>query len=191
MKLKDQNRIVMLESISWPTYLVSIFIITLIYYGWVFLIFYRTELAGIFKKKHIQNAPGANPPTDQQFVVIGQTAHEDEAVAGDQELQFGPADADEPTITTLTVPSAPQQVGEFSEMVGEVKTLIRVVAESSESRENFEMLFGLIIQKYPGLSATPYRNKIIGFLLAESQDNFPFALSEEALNQLWNEHSNN
>jgi hypothetical protein len=177
----------MLESISWPTYLVSIFVITLIYYGWVLLTFYRTELAAAFTLPSKRNVPAGKPMTDDDFVVFGQPAPEDEVVAGDQELQFGPADADEPTFTAPISPTAPQQVSEFSEMVGEVKTLIRVVAESSESRDNFEMLFALIIQKYPGLSATDYRSKIIAFLLAESEGKFLFALSEENLNQLWDE----
>jgi hypothetical protein len=46
-------------------------------------------------------------------------------------------------------------IGEFSEMVSEVKTLIRVINESSESKENFEMLFRLIIQKYTRPWLTP------------------------------------
>jgi hypothetical protein len=181
----------MLESISWPTYLVSIFVLTLIYYGWVSLTFYRTELAATFKKTSERNVPNGKPLTDDDLMVIGQPAPQDEVVAGDQELQFGPPDADEPTVPAPITTSAPQQVSEFSEMVGEVKTLIRVVAESSESRDNFEMLFALIIQKYPGLSATDYRSKIIEYLLAESQGKFLFALSEEDLIQLWDEQLNN
>ncbi len=177
----------MLEKISWLTYLVSIFAVTLIYYGWVSLTFYRAELAGLLRKGPEKQTSTRQQPT-LNTAIIGQTAPEAEMVAGEQDLLFGPGEPDE-SATGET--AEPRQIGEFSEMVGEIKTLIRVMAESAESRENFELLFGLIVQKYPALSATQYRSKIIGFLLAESEGVFPFNLCEEELVELWNDNLKN
>jgi len=70
-------------------------------------------------------------------------------------------------------------------MVSEVKTLNRVINESSESKENFEMLFRLIVQKYPALRGTPYQQQINNFLMAEGAPEFPFSLSETDLENYW------
>jgi hypothetical protein len=180
----------MLEPISWPAYLAGALSTSLAYYGWVGLRFYRTEIAGVFRKKHTAGTVLATAANISKEDVFGAIPPDPEQVLDGDELSFGPAEPDQETAEAETAFPLSRQVSEFSEMVGEVKTLIRVVGDSPESRENFEMLFGLIIQKYAGLSDTPFREKINAFLLAESGQHFPFALSSEDLNQLWNEHTN-
>ena len=83
-------------------------------------------------------------------------------------------------------------LGEFSEMISEVKTLIRVINESSESKENFEMLFRLIVQKYETLAGTAYEEQVNDYLINEGADQFPFSLTLIELQSFWTnkEHQN-
>lgn len=74
-------------------------------------------------------------------------------------------------------------------MVSEAKTLIRVINESSESKENFEMLFRLIVQKYAVLRGTPFQQQINDFLMAEGAPKFPFSLSEADLDSYWTDEN--
>jgi hypothetical protein len=74
-------------------------------------------------------------------------------------------------------------------MVSEVKTLIRVINESSETKENFEMLFRLIIEKYPAICGTPYQQQINDFLMEEGAPEFPFSLNETDLVNYWTEEN--
>lgn len=180
----------MLEHISWPAYLAGALSTSLAYYGWMGLRFYRTEIASVLRKKQTAGPVPSTTAGISEDDVFGAIPPDPEQVLDGDELSFGPAEPDQETTETETAFPLSSQVSEFSEMVGEVKTLIRVVGDFPESQKNFEMLFGLIIQKYAGLSDTPFREKINEFLLAESGQHFPFALSSEDLNQLWNEHTN-
>jgi len=125
------------------------------------------------------------------YAVMGKAQPEDVEFLNQEELSFGPTDnPDELSVQEPAKSQAPpgsdgRLIVDFSEMVSEVKTLVRVINESSESKENFEMLFRLVVQKYPSLNGTAYEQQINDFLIAESLSQFPFPLNAEELKNYW------
>ncbi|MGF7078836.1 hypothetical protein [Mucilaginibacter sp. UYCu711] len=185
----------MLHQISWFTYTVSILSLVIIYYAYVGLTFYRVEiLATFYRLTGRQPAFEASSKGDLQipdYDIMGKAQPDDVDFVNAEELSFGPADvqdelqSDQATKVIIPAGSDSRLIGDFSEMVSEAKTLIRVINESSESKENFEMLFRLIIQKYPALTGTAYQQQINNFLLSEGVPQFPFSLTLTDLENYW------
>jgi hypothetical protein len=181
----------MLHQISWLTYAVSIISVIIIYYGYVGLNFYNKEFQAAFYKftgkQPVTKAAGAGDLQIPEHDIMGKVLAEDIDFVSPEELSFAPNDdADEVIVLEPPVKvNNSYLISNFSEMISEVKTLIRVINESEESKENFEMLFRLIIQKYPALAGTPYQQQIIDFLLSEGVPEFPFPLTETDLTNYW------
>lgn len=175
----------MLHQISWFNYAAAIAVLAIFYYGYVGLTYFRLELqAGLFRitgKRPALSTLSGGDIAIPAFEVAGAIKADDIEYVAPEELSFGPAEE------TDTAPSQPDihLLGEFSEMISEVKTLIRVINESSESKENFEMLFRLVVQKYHSLAGTPYEAQVNDYLLNESADQFPFSLELNELQTYW------
>ncbi|MCR8557282.1 hypothetical protein KXD93_06500 [Mucilaginibacter sp. BJC16-A38] len=190
----------MLHSISWFTYGSAVIFIAIAYYGYVGLTFYRSELqAAIYrltgKKPAVRQFAGGDfQLTD--YPVTGTIKPEGIDFVAQEELSFGPADENEssviphPSATIGSISTDTHLLGDFSEMISEVKTLIRVINESSESKENFEMLFRLIVQKYTSLTGSVYENQINEYLINEGAAEFPFPLTLTELQSYWNNDNN-
>lgn len=181
----------MLHQISWFTYGSSVIFIAIAYYGYVGLTFYRTELqAAIFKltgKKPAVSQISGGDFQIPEYNVTGAIKPEEVDFVAPEELSFGPPEDNDAPVITMPARNAQDihLLGEFSEMISEVKTLIRVINESSETKENFEMLFRLIIQKYHSLAGTPYEDQINDYLINEGADQFPFSLTLTELQSYW------
>jgi hypothetical protein len=184
----------MLHQISWFTYAVSIISLAIIYYLYVGLNFYGAEIKTIiFKfsgKTPALKTAGAGELQIPDYEIMGMAQPDQVDFVALEELHFGPPETDDDKENGSALASAnnttdTRLIGEFSEMVSEVKTLIRVINESSESKENFEMLFRLITQKYAGLANTGYRQQINDYLLTEGVPQFPFTLTAGELDNYW------
>jgi len=185
----------MLHQISWFTYAVSVLLLVTIYYLYVGLAFYRIELQSvIYKLMGKQPAVKASGQGDLQlpdYAIMGKAQPEDVEFLNQEELSFGPTDnpdelsLQETSKSPASTASDSKLIVDFSEMMSEVKTLVRVINESSESKENFEMLFRLVVQKYPSLNGTAYEQQINDFLIAEGAPQFPFPLNAEDLKNYW------
>lgn len=185
----------MLHQISWFTYAVSIISLIVIYYGYVGLAFYRAEIqAAVYKlsgKKPALKTSGNGDLQIPDYDIMGAAQPEQVDFVAPDELIFGPSeiadeeDTNQERSTPANSETDSRLIGAFSEMVSEVKTLIRVINESNESKENFEMLFRLIVQKYPSLSDTGYRHQINEYILTEGAPQFPFTLTAEELENYW------
>lgn len=166
------------------------------YYGYVGLTFFRSELqAAIYRltgKKPAISQISSGDFQVSDYSIAGAIKPEDVDFVPQEELTFGPPEENETPVIQMPLSSTDNSspeihlLGDFSEMVSEVKTLIRVINESSESKENFEMLFRLIIQKYPALAGTLYENQVNDYLINEGADQFPFPLSLNELESYWN-----
>jgi len=186
---------IMLHQISWFTYAVSILSLVILYYMYVGLTFYRIELQSVIYK-----LMGKQPEVkvfghgDLQlpdYAIMGKAQPEDVEFLNQEELSFGPTDNpddlinQQPAKSEALASTNSRLIGDFSEMVSEVKTLIRVINESGESKENFEMLFRLIVQKYHSLTGTVYEQQVNDFLVAEGAPQFPFSLTAADLKNYW------
>ena len=185
----------MLHQISWFTYSVSTLLLIIVYYLYVGLTFYRLEIQTLFhkitgKQPVLKNTANGGL-TFPDYGIMGKAQPDDVEFVGQDELSFGPAEipddaaADPQTASSTTIATNSRLVGDFSEMVAEIKTLIRVINESSESKENFEMLFRLIIEKYHSLTGTLYQQQINDYLLDEGASQFPFPLTQTDLDNYW------
>lgn len=186
---------IMLHQISWFTYVTTILFIAAAYYAYVGLSFYRAELRNLlFRLTGRQPAAiqlsGSDLPLPAQNIAGAIKPEYTEFVA-QEELSFGPPDEPEEQYAArhlqVVSTSAPAThlLGEFSEMISETKTLIRVINESSETKENFGMLFRLIVQKYPALTGTTYETQVNDYLISEGADQFPFPLTLAELESYW------
>ncbi|MFA6245359.1 MAG: hypothetical protein WC615_00370 [Mucilaginibacter sp.] len=181
----------MLHQISWFTYGSAIFLIAIVYYAYVGLTFYKTELHGIIYRL-TGRKPAVSKFSDGDFQIPGYSVAgaikpEEVDFVAQEDLSFGPPDETETPVIPTPVKNEQDihLLGEFSEMLSEVKTLIRVINESSETKENFEMLFRLIIQKYYSLAGTAYEEQVNDYLIIEGADQFPFSLTLIELQSLW------
>jgi hypothetical protein len=185
----------MLHQISWFTYSVSILSVIAVYYLYIGLTFYKIEIqSSIYKLTGKQPAVRTAGNGDLQlpdYGIMGKAQPDHVEFVNQEELTFGPADYPDEVTSQLSekaqgVPGTESQlIGDFSEMVSEVKTLIRVINESSESKENFEMLFRLIVQKHSALAGTAYQEQVNDFLIEKGGPEFPFSLSIADLNNYW------
>lgn len=192
---------IMLHQITWFTYVTTILFIAAVYYTYVGLSFYRAELRSLlFRLTGRQPAAlqlsGSDLPLPDQSLAGAIKPEYTEFVA-QEDLSFGPPDEveEQPAARHLQVVSAAipptHLLGDFSEMISETKTLIRVINESSETKENFEMLFRLIVQKYPALAGTPYETQVNDYLISEGADQFPFPLTLAELESYWTGNADN
>jgi len=194
IKLPEKSRI-MLHQISWLNYLSAVIIVATAYYAYVILNFYKSELqALICRLSGRRPVSSQSSTTDFQipdFSVAGAIKPEEVDFVLQEELSFGPPDDADLSEAPNTLPLTETKgtdillVSDFSEMISEVKTLIRVINESSETKENFEMLFRLVVQKYYALAGTPYEEQVNNFLLTEGASQFPFSLTINELESYW------
>ncbi|WP_147238702.1 hypothetical protein [Mucilaginibacter hurinus] len=181
----------MLQQISWAAYAATIFFTAVIYYGYVMLTYYRSELTGTFRR-----LTGKAPLKQQtggdlllpELSVLGATRQDGVDHIAHDELLFEPENEETAAgSTVLPIGNVARSAlsDTLAEMIGETKMLIRVINESGESQENFELLFRLIIQKYPELTNTPYEDQVNHFLLGEGAEQLPFTLSLSQLKTYW------
>ncbi|HEY4196421.1 MAG TPA: hypothetical protein VGM63_12850, partial [Mucilaginibacter sp.] len=127
----------MLHQISWFTYGFTVLIIVITYYGYVSLTFYRTELGTAIyrlagKKPPVANLSGGDFQIPD-YNVAGAIKPENVDFIQQEDLSFGPPEENDVPVITMPVTPAIHNaqdihlVGDFSEMVSEVKTLIRVI----------------------------------------------------------------
>ena len=186
----------MLHQISWLNYLSAVIIVATAYYAYVIFTFYRSELQAIIcRLTGRQPVSSRFPAADLQlpdFSVAGAIKPDDLDFVSQEDLSFGPSEdaeiSENPNTLSFTETGGPDihLISDFSEMISEVKTLIRVINESSESKENFEMLFRLVVQKYYALAGTTYEEQVNDFLLTEGSSQFPFSLTINELESYWN-----
>jgi len=184
---------VMLQHLTWPAYFTGILIIAVIYYATVGLIYYRHELGNVLRG--LSGKPATQISTSRGDLilptadVVGGIRTEGVDLIDQEQLIFTSPEEGEPEtgIVQSIRPNGadPHLLGDLSEMVSETKTLIRVINESNESKENFEMLFRLVVQKYPDLAGTIYEDQINAYLLKEVADLFPFTLTNSELQTYW------
>ncbi|MDN5286544.1 MAG: hypothetical protein JWR38_2818 [Mucilaginibacter sp.] len=188
----------MLHQISWQAYVLSIILLLILYYGYVGVVFYRTEILAFYFR--ISGRQATLEVNDDRLIpvpeyeIMGAAKPDDTRSIREENIEFGPTDNPDDLTTeeqeAIVIPTGTdsRQISQFSEMIAEVKTLIRVINESAETRENFEMLFKLIVQKYHELGGTPYQHQINEFLLEESEGQFPFEITSAELEAYWNNH---
>lgn len=185
----------MLQQFSWPAYFALTGALAAIYYACIGLRFFKHELKCIIGRLTGQSLKFSDAPHGDLYIpvddVVGSISDPGTDVIVQDELVFaGDTEEDAEPGPQLMQPerivgSDASLLGEVSEMVSEAKTLVRVVAETHESKENFETLFRLLVQKYPNLAGSAYEAQISNFLLQDVAEAFPFPLTRAELQSYW------
>ena len=185
----------MLHQISWQAYVAGIIILLILYYLYVLIVFFRAEIQAFYfrltRKQPMLEYGGNGLIPIPTYAILGAAQPDDIGSKTEETIEFGPSEnpdeviAGEQEYNALISGTDSRLIGQFSEMISEVKTLIRVINESAESRENFEMLFRLIVQKYPELEGTSYQQQVTEFLMEEGTGLFPFDITYDELETYW------
>jgi len=187
----------MFHVVSWTTYLLGILLLTLFYYLFVGITFYRKELISSIRRLsgHPQTATNRSVTLPEpEYQIMGDAQEGPAQVIDSEEFSFGPSEIPDDTDGS----SLPEQAGtadevnahleqEYRAMKEEVKTLVSVIIDGNESQESFRMLFVLIAQKYPDIRNSPYQEIISSLLFQELQGRAGFELGQEDLQAYWND----
>ncbi|WP_143822411.1 hypothetical protein [Mucilaginibacter pedocola] len=177
----------MLQQITWTAYAATVIILTIIYYLCILPAFYREDIKrAVHKFTGRKQALAVAGDTDlllPEGEIMGRALPEAAAIVAPEELSFAPPDEAE----AIRDPASIVLESDHAEMAFEVETLIKVIRGSDESKEDFGMLFRLIIQKYPSVAGTAYQQVIDQLLLNESASGFPFELNEQEIKNYWQE----
>jgi len=130
----------MLNAISWQQYLTAIFLLSIAWYAYVALRYYRTELAAWLKiKPAIQST--VPPVANKQTVVMGAAKPEtDTGLYPAEELLFAAAELDD--ISDQTLPKGPAD-----DLLAEAMVLVDAYGDNDNKTE-FLSLFKLLLDKY-------------------------------------------
>lgn len=158
----------MFTSISWQQYAVFIGVLTAIYYAYVLLRYYRSDLGGLLKRG--LDRSDRDPKIIPLAGGLMGTAQPDETgfdVSGSDELEFaeetGPDEAEE----------------DYQRLKAETAELIKYAAAAGEDKEGLLSLLAIYLEKTSG----QYRDNLSAFILSQAQGLFDFELLPEDLQE--------
>ena len=184
----------MFTSITWQLFFTASLLIACGYYGITALLFYRHEIVQ-WVRSHYQKtlsavpSPNVNPRTtvgvmggvnleNARSPVRTSLPAEEVAIAAFEE---------EPE--TIQSPVIPEQddllVGSVADLLHEIKTLIRLVAESKRDKAETQSLFHALLIRYAQIENTPYQEAISLFVCNEGRDHFMFDLTVKEVITWW------
>lgn len=160
----------MLNVITWQQYLIATLLLSITWYIYVGLRYYRTELAVLLKiKPAVQTvAPLVN---NKLSVVMGEAKPEaDTGLYAAEELLFSAAEPDD--ISEQTLPPGPAD-----DLLAEGKVLIAAYA-GSDNKSEFLSLFKLLLEKYEVFRDEISLPVIIRSLSEFADSRLPFAVDK-------------
>ena len=158
----------MLNHISWQQYITAVILISLAWYAYIVLRYYRPELAKLLKFK--PNDPSPLPPVaNQMTVVMGEAKPEaDTGIYESQELIFSAAQPDD--ISDQTLPKGPSD-----DLLAEAQVLVSAYSDNDD-KAGFLSLFKLLLDKYEVFADEISLPQIINAL---STSKLPFSIQAD------------
>jgi hypothetical protein len=148
----------MLNSISWQQYLTALSLLTIAWYAFVLLRYYRPELVGRFQTK-------TDPlPLVTSAPILGGIKTDHDTLNAD-ELYFGSASPDD--ISDSSLPAGPTD-----ELLAETQTLVQAFIDTPNKTE-FLSLLGLLLSKYE-----PYEDEVDLKVIRPLAAQLPFTIEE-------------
>jgi hypothetical protein len=130
----------MLNAISWQQYLAAVLLLSIAWYGYIGLRYYRLELAGLLKLKPPVEST-VPPVANKLSVVMGEAKPEaDTGLYHPEELLFSNSEPDD--ISDQTLPKGPAD-----DLLAEAVVLVEAYSENDNKTE-FLSLFKLLLDKY-------------------------------------------
>ena len=152
----------MFTDISWSSYITFMIALLAVYYLFIVLRFYRSDILQIFAGKEFTQDRVSF--TSTQKVQPNQTRHQ-------ENLQEAFENQD--------LFQASQSLGD------EIIAYLREAGRDTVSKEDVNQSLRSLIAKYPSIKHSAFREAIQNLILTESEANYSIHLSEEELSALW------
>ncbi len=186
----------MFHTLSWHEFIQLAVVAVIAYYAVATVLFYRAELVALVKGKSgggagLSEVEQHDDPTDSTVNPIGQAKTEDGvehvvSVPADQ-LRFWPEEADQrSTEQGQRAPHA--EVSELSAitgLLGEVKTLVQVIAECNGSPEEAAPMLQSLLSRHGHLSKTNFREAVTLYLYSTCKQALGFKFSLDQIEAWW------
>lgn len=155
----------MFTTISWGNYLIAFALVSLTWYIYVGLRYYKNELLAFFHGK--KKAGSGNRLSD------GATPRENIFI-------------DQPTTPPIRISELEDDTfQEVDHLIGRLKKLFSEI-QSTVVEEEFTNYLRLLLAEYPLLGQSVFKSQVNEFILSEiARGNLPFQFTEQHLNQLW------
>ena len=183
----------MLYFITWKQFALVCAASTLLYYLIIILQYYRKAAMTFLLRKQHEAAPDQSGIATTPIMGAVRETDSEMALVNSSSLDFGPSDfetEEEAEWIDNAVEAEPGAVladkvlllGNMSDFLEELKTLIRATVSTGDSKENFLVLLELTAERYPEVADEHYRQALIQHLL-EASSELPFELNPSELQE--------
>lgn len=173
----------MLQQFTWQQFLVASMVLSLIWYVFVILIFYRTEFLGLFGRKEINQSAERLPHHWEKDVEALQDENQQtNELMGKARLPDGMA-----TVSmggfgfAQTEQERETQIGLVPDVLQEIKEIFAIIEKEDGSKKDFLNLMEMVREKFPRIGSNPNIARINQFI----GEHAPFHLSADELENLW------
>lgn len=167
----------MLHAITWKQFGIAVGGAALLYYLLILFKYYRQEITALLngrKDLPMASAPGSATPKPDPGVFGAATIDDSEMNLVDaDDLNFAEPEPDDIDLTDTKI----LLLGEVADVLEDLKALLRVTAETADTKENFIMLLGMLAGKYPQVTEGRFLEPIVLYLLENCGD-CAFGLTE-------------
>ncbi|MFD0749162.1 hypothetical protein ACFQZS_03350 [Mucilaginibacter calamicampi] len=148
----------MLNTISWQQYFTTVLLLTLAWYGYVLLRYYRDKIMGRFQTK-------ADPSSWVSSAPVLGAVKQDNPRLDPEELSFGNSQPDDISDSTLLC-------GPTDELLAETQSLVEAFRDTPD-KTGFLSLLGVLLAKYE-----PYEDEIDLKVIRPLAKQLPFPIEE-------------
>ncbi len=176
---KKQND--MLQTFTWPQFLLASLILSLLWYAGIALLYYRDELKDFFNSK-TQGHPPKEPLPHHWDEDYETTKEEEDDLVGKPAVPEGLSSASMSEFSFVgNEDKKEEQLGLVPDILEELKTLFSILEKEDGNKADFISLFGLVKAKYPKAKESSNLEAINQYI----REHAPFLLSGEELDNLW------
>jgi hypothetical protein len=169
----------MLSSISWQQYLAAVVILTVSYYGYVFLRYYQSEIASFFNRK--DRSSDLLPVAHSKPSVMGEAKLADNVtIANSEELYFGSADPDDIEVTSEHITESVEAISPESELVQEADRLIEAFKDIDD-KPQFLTLLKILVDSYKRFAADIDITAALATIIEISKEKLMFSVAPNDL----------
>lgn len=171
----------MLNSISWSEFLTFAALLIAVYYAITVTTYYRTEITAWFRKKEqpINNKVG------QFSTLMGATKPEPSILILKQLISAEDLLVNAAPEEELHSASDPIIIGTIADLLQESKILAKTIAQNNTSSDECAALFHSMLQHYPQLNNSTYKNPISISLYHTCKNEAGIEYSLEQINTWW------
>ena len=187
----------MLQSFSWGEYFTLVILLTVVYYGSIFSLYFRREVKEFFnggfrrnqisrqyKEKVIDEVTSGINGNSGTLLQQSQGDHIDAQTFYPFDRNQDPASSD-PLQGKYSDPDISRLFPYVHELMDEIGQVLKTASSKNYIKEELITALQIKISKYPMLEDTAFKSTVSSFIATESRKACSVFLSEEELGRLW------